>query len=68
MTDHRTSDSLVSGKLDTLEQAQEKAEEAASVIQARFPGSYVRWENARTLRIYNKLKQPIATINLESLQ
>lgn len=68
MTEQVPSDSLVSGKLDTLELAQQKAEEAASVIQARFRGSYVRWENERTLRVFNRLDQAIATIHLESVQ
>lgn len=62
------SDPLVSNKLDTLEQAQEKAEEAASVIQARFPGSYTRWVNTQTLRVFSKLHKPVATIHLETVQ
>jgi hypothetical protein len=61
------SDQLVSQKLSTLEEAQQKAEDAAAVIQSRFRGSYTRWENERTLRVFNRLDQAIATISLESL-
>lgn len=58
----------VSNKLTTLEEAQQKAEDAAAVIQARYRGSYTRWENERTLRVFNRLDQAIATISLESVQ
>jgi hypothetical protein len=59
---------MVSPKLDTLEEAQAKAEEAASVIQARFPNSYVKWVNTQTLRVFTRIGKPIATIHLETLQ
>jgi len=59
---------FVSQKLTTLEEAQQKAEEAAAVIQARYPRSYVKWINTHTLRVFTRYHTPIATINLETLQ
>jgi hypothetical protein len=58
----------VSQKLTTLQEAQEKAEEAAGVIQARYPGSYVKWINTQTLRVFTKADAPLATIHLETIQ
>lgn len=57
-----------SDPLKTLEQAQQKAEEAAAVIQDRFSGSYVKWINTQTLYVFSKLHARIATIHLETLQ
>lgn len=68
MTEQVPSDTLVSGKLSTLEEAQQKAEEAAGVIQARFPGSFTKWINTHTLRVFTRFNTPVATINLETLQ
>lgn len=68
MSDSIPPDQMVSKKLDTLEEAQAQAEEAASVIQTRYPGSYVKWVNAMTLRVFTRYKTPLATIHLESLQ
>lgn len=59
---------LVSQKLSTLEEAQAKAEEAASVIQGRYPGSYVRWVNPHALRVFTRYDTPLATIHLETVQ
>ncbi len=61
------SDSMVSGKLATLAEAREKAEDAARIIQGRFPGSYVRWENERMLKVISNGRS-VATIIMESLQ
>lgn len=66
-SDERVSNKLVSGKL-SLEQAKAKAEEAASVLQARFPGSYSQWIDSKVLRVFQEDDTPIATIHLESLQ
>lgn len=69
MSDRNIStDQCVSQKLGTLEEARAKAEEAANVIQSRYPGSYVKWINTQTLRVFTKLDAPLATIHLESLQ
>lgn len=68
MTDPRTSDSLVSGRLATLKEAQAKAEDAATVITSRYPGSSFVWKDHRTLCVYSRREECIATINLESVQ
>lgn len=59
---------VVSNKLETIGQAQEKAEEGARVIQERYPGSYMMWINARILRVYSKEHKIVATIHVETVQ
>lgn len=68
LPEQQAPEQMVPQKLSTLEEAQIKAEEAASVIQARYPGSYVQWINTMTLRVFTRYKTPLATIHLESLQ
>lgn len=68
MANLSTDQMAVSQKLDSLEEAHAKAEEAARVILARFPGSYFKWINTQTLRAFTQAHEPLATIHLETLQ
>lgn len=59
---------FISEKMDSLEAAQQKAEDAAAVIQTRFPGSYVRWIDSTRLCVHAQGGKRIATIHLENIQ
>jgi hypothetical protein len=52
----------------SLEDARRKAEESAAVFQKRFHGSYFKWIDTRTLRVFTEAGASIATLHLEALQ
>lgn len=68
MANLSTDEQFVSQKLDSWEEAQQKAEDAAAVIQQRFPRSFVKWIDTKTLRVFKADCTPIATIHLETHQ
>lgn len=62
------SETVVSKKLTTMEEARAKAEEAAGVIQAYYPGSFTKWISPQRLQIMDRFNNPVATVHLETLQ
>lgn len=68
MSEQPTKDQFVSNRKLTLEEAQAKANEAACIVMARFPGSYIHSPDYLTYAVMSKENQKIATIHVESLQ
>lgn len=61
-------DQMVSNKLDTLKEAQEKCEEAARIVQRHYPGSYLKWISSTILRVFSRSHEGVATFHVEKLQ
>jgi hypothetical protein len=64
-----TDEQLVSGPLDTVEQARLKCEEAANMLVAKHsPGGFWNWIGPERLRVFHADCTPFLTLEIESLQ